>query len=219
VLLASCATGLGVSLAAHQFAAPFQPQPSVLLTIRAAFVPVAAGAAFLAANPHRNLTTSLPAPTWVTTAAHLVMALPLISLTGFIQLQLAAAELRGGGRAAGGTPALPWAALATELVAWLAFSLAVAALVARTRWNDLGGALAAPAALGCIALLAVSPLRLFPAAFTGLTPAQHSAWLHAEWAWWALGQAAALTACWASRDPWHRLRPEPRRRRAATVRA
>jgi hypothetical protein len=155
----------------------------------------------------------------VTTAAHLVMALPLIGLTAWIQLQLAAAQLGGGGWAGGAIPGLPWVALAAELVAWLAFSLAVAALVARTRWNDLGGTLAAPVALACIAVLAVSPLHLFPSVFAGLTPAEHSAWRHAEWAWSALGLVAALTACWASRDPWQRLRSEPRRRRAATVRA
>lgn len=207
MLLAGCAVGLCISLAAHLLGHPFQQPASITLTVRAAFVPVVADVAFLASGPHRALAASLPAPTWLITAAHLLIALPLLVLTAWIQLSLGAADLSAALRFQGAAAApLPWTALGSELAAWLAVALAAAALVARTRWSDLGGAIAAPAALAFLALLALAPAHLFPTAFTAESRSQHSAWLHAEWGWWALGVIAALVLGWASRDPWLRLR-------------
>jgi hypothetical protein len=207
VLLAGCAAGLGISLAAYQFAPPFEQPTSIALTVRAGFVPLVAAVAFLVSDPHRSLTASLPAPAWLTVAVHLVIALPVLGLTAWIQLELAAAELGTGARVQGMSGAhLPGRSLAAELTAWIAVAVTAAALVARSRWHDLGGAIAAPAALSFVAAAALAPLHLFPSAFTGLTPAQHSAWLWAEWGWWALTLAAVPAACWASRDPWLRLR-------------
>jgi hypothetical protein len=211
VLAAGCIAALGISGAALHFAALGQPPSSVVLAVRAAFAPVAMTLAFLATEPHRALTATLPTPPWVTAAARLVLALPVLGLTAWIQLQLAGDELAASTRpqGTGGTgPAnLPMAALGAELAAWSAIALAAGVLVARTRWSDLGGAIAAPAAIACIALLALIPLRLFPADFTGLTTRQQDAWLRAEWLWWAISLSAVGTSCWASRDPWLRLRP------------
>jgi hypothetical protein len=209
-LVAGCAVGLGVSLAAYQFAQPFQQVAGLSLTVRAAFVPVVAAVAFLASGPHRNLTAALPAPAWLTMAAHLVIALPVLALTAWTQLEFAAASLRTDLRFQNMADVhLPWSSFCAELTAWSAVAVAAAALVARTRWNDLGGAMSAPVALAFIALLARTPLHLFPTAFTGLTPPEHSAWLQAQWRWWALALMAALMACWASRDPWLRFRSGP----------
>ena len=204
-LLGGCAAGLAVSLAAYQFAHPFQAPTSITLTVRAGFVPLVAAIGFLASDPHRNLTAALPAPAWLTTATHLVIALPALSLTTWIQLELAAAELRIALRPQGTTAHLPWWSLTAELAAWSAIALAAAGLAGRTRWHDLDGAIAVPATLAFIALLAATPLHMFPSAFTGLTPSQHSAWVEAEWRWPVVGVLAALIACWAHRDPWLRL--------------
>ncbi len=207
VLVVGCAAGLGISLVARQFAHPFQQPASIVLTIRAAFIPIAAAVAFLPADPHRSLTAALPAPVWLSVAGRLVIALPLLGLTGWIQLQLANTELPIVFRNQGMTSVhLPWPALVAELIAWSAIAVAAAALVTRTRWNDLGGAIAAPAALAFIGLLAATPLGLVPVAFAGLTLRQHNAWLRAEWSWWSLSLIAALVAGWANRDPWLRLK-------------
>jgi hypothetical protein len=209
VLAAGCIAALGISVAARQFALPGQPPSSVVLTVRAAFAPVAITLAFLATDPHRALAATLPTPPWVTMGVRLVIALPALGLTAWIQLGLAGDELAASTRlqGTGGTgPAnLPMTAIGAELAAWSAIALAAGVLVARTRWSDLGGAVAAPAAIACIALLALTPLRLFPGDFTGLTPQQQDVWLRAEWSWWAITLSAIGTSCWASRDPWLRL--------------
>jgi hypothetical protein len=123
VLIASCAVGLGVSLAAHQLADSLQQPAIITLTARAAFVPVVGGITFLAAEPHRPLTASLPAPAWLTTAVHLMLALPLLGLTAWIQLLLAAADLGAIRQSQHLAAQLPWAALGTELGAWSAAGL------------------------------------------------------------------------------------------------
>ena len=205
-LLAGCAGGLAISVAAYQFAEPFQQPADITLTVRAGFVPIVAAVAFLLDDPHRNLTASLPAPAWLTSAARLALALPMLALTAWLQFELAAAELGIDVRSQHLSAArVPWAAVCAEFLAWSAIALTAAALAARTRWHDLGGAIGAPAALAFIGLLAFTPLHLFPAAFTGLTPPQRSVWVHAEWGWWAIGLLAGLLACWACRDPWLRI--------------
>jgi hypothetical protein len=211
-LAAGCATGLVISLAARLLA-PSSPPGSVGVIMRAASIPLVISFAFLAYDPHRNLTAALPAPAWLTTAAHVAFAVPAVSLTASLQLMLAAAELHGG--RSYGVPAahLPWPSFLAQLTACSAMALAAAAIVSRSGWHDLGGALAAPAALAVATLLAVLPLRLLPAAVTGLTGPRHPARIQAEPIWWALGLLAALIACWASRDPWSRLNRGGRRAR------
>lgn len=205
-LLAGCAGSLAISLAAYLLAKPMQQPADITLTVRAAFIPIVAAIAFGLSDPSRALAASLPAPSWLTVAVRLLIALPVLGLTAWITFALAAAELGVDQRIGHlGRVRLPWPADCAELVAWSAFALAAAALVARTRWHDLGGAIGAPAALAFIALLALTPLRLFPSAFTGLTPPQHSAWVRAQWIWWGLGLMAALLTGWASRDPWLRI--------------
>lgn len=185
VLIAACAVGLGMSLAAHQFASPMRSAAGLTLAVHAASVPVVAAVAFLASEPHRDLAAALPAPVWLTTAVHTAIALPVIGLTAYAQLELAATEFTVGtqGMAAGH---MPWPSPVAEFVAWSATAAATAAIVGRTRWRELGGALAAPVTLVLIALLTAVSLR----------PA---------WNWWAVALAAAFIAVWESRDPW--LRP------------
>ena len=207
-LAAGCGVGLAISLASYWLAHPFQePVNLTLLTIRAEFVPPTAAVAFIVTDPCRRLTPALPAPIWLSTATHLIIAAPLLSLTAYAQVRLAAAQLNIDSLSQGQpVPRLPWASLSAEFAAWLAITLAVAAFVARTRWNDLGGAIAAPATLGVLALLAATPLHLLPASLIGPTASVRAAWFHSDWSWCTLGGLATFIACWASRDPWSRLR-------------
>jgi len=204
-LVAGCAVGLGLSLVAHQFARPSQSPDSIIRTARVAFAPLVVATAFLTSDPHRNLTATLPAPPWLTTAAHLLFAVPALGLTAWLQLELAGADLRI--TLPPGSPAqaehLPWLSLIVEMAAWSALAVAVAAVISRTRWNELAGAVAAPAALALTGVLALAPLGLFPAAATG--PGQSASWPGSDWRWCALSLAAVLVACWACRDPWRRL--------------
>ena len=84
-------------------------------------------------------------------------------------------------------------------------ALAAGAAIGRTRWQDLGGAAAAPCAFAVLGLLGAAPLRLLPTQFADMNTAQHHAWALA-WHEWALtGVLAVALACWSSRDSWYRL--------------
>jgi hypothetical protein len=195
-LLAGCCAGIVATGVLALFARGLA-QPSVLGTwTRAAFVPVVAGVAFLLHDPYRQLAGALPVRAWLTTALRVALALPLLAGTCGAELWLADAASRlEGGLAAGFA-----AELAVEFAAAATIALAAAAAVARGRWHDLGGALAAPGALAALALLVLlaphlQRQHLLPSRL--LTPQLPPSLLAA---------AAAALVCWASRDPWRRLR-------------
>ena len=168
-VLAACLTGIGVSLAGYRLAARSQLPGEILMFQRLAFAPVVAAVAVLVQDEHRPLVTALPAPAWLTTAARVLIALPVLVLTGWTQLAITAAELGATLRSASvPASALPWPELAGELAAWSAIALAAAALVARTRWSDIGTAIAVPAALAIVGMLALPAWHLLP---TALSPA------------------------------------------------
>lgn len=185
-LLGGCALGVAVSVAAYRFAGPSSDSAGVTAVVRAAFVPLMLVAAFLAADPHRRLVAALPAPAWLTAATHTALALPVLAGTAALQLRLAAAELAAGQRYTAVPSHLPWPALSLELAAAAAIALATASVVARTRWHELGGAIAAPVALAVIAATQV-------------------AWAGVTWRLLLVGALAVATAAWAQRDPWLRL--------------
>jgi hypothetical protein len=205
-LLAGCLTGIAVTVALRIGAGPTESPADLGVGIRASYVPVVAGLAFLLHNPHRQLTGALPARPWLPAAIRVAMALPVLALSGMIQLQIAAHALAADLHAAGQPAALPWIALTAELAAWCALALALAAGFERTRWHDLAGFLAAVAALAVVGSLAVLPLHLLPTAITGMTAAQQHQWAAAWQLWAAAGAAGILLAGWAAGDPWRRVR-------------
>jgi hypothetical protein len=205
-LLAGCLTGIGLTLALRIFAGPIETPVALGAGLRASFVPVIAGLAFLLNDPYRQLTGALPTRAWVTPAIRVALALPVLSLSSVIQLQVAARALAADLRAAGQpAAALPWVALMAELAAWCALALTLAAGLERTRWRDLAGFAAAALALAVIGSLAVLPLHLLPAAITAMTSAQQHRWTAAWRLWVAAGGAAALIGGWAAGDPWRRV--------------
>jgi hypothetical protein len=206
-LLAGCLTGIAVTAALRRFAGPIETPVDLGAGVRASFVPVIAGLAFLLHDPHRQLTGALPTRAWVTPAIRVALALPVLALTGAIQLHLAARALAADQRAAGQPAAgLPWVALTTELAAGSALALLLAAGLERTRWRELAGVVAAIGALAVAAALALLPLHMLPAAITDMTSAQARQWIAASRLWAVTGGAAALVAGWAAGDPWRRVR-------------
>lgn len=206
-LLAGCGTGICVSLAAALSRGATQQPPQIVLGVRASFVPVMVGLAFLLHDPHRQLTAALPARAWLTSAVRVALALPVVAVTCSAELYVAAQALAANLRAAGaGSVALPWTALAAEFAAWCLLALAAGAVVARTRWHDLGGVVAAPCAIAALAILGLAPLHLLPTAFTDMTAAERHAWTLAWRLWAGFSLAAIAAAAWASRDPWLRAR-------------
>jgi hypothetical protein len=209
-LLAGCGVAVCVGLAMALFRGPLQSPPGVLLGLRASFVPVMTGLAFLLHDPHRQLTAALPVRAWLTPAVRVALALPALCATACAEFVLAARALAADpSRPGAGPAALPWTPLAAELAAWCLLALAAAALTARTRWHDVGGVVAALGALATLAVLALAPLHLLPTAFTGMTAAERQAWTLAWRLWLVVAVLAAALAAWASRDPWLRTRLRP----------
>ncbi|HXB47845.1 MAG TPA: hypothetical protein VNW50_08780 [Streptosporangiaceae bacterium] len=206
-LLAGCLTGISVTIALRIFAGPIETPVQVGAGARASFVPVIAGLAFLLHDPHRQLTGALPARAWLTPAIRVALALPVLALSGVIQLQVAAralaADLHAASQSAAG---LPWVALTAELAAWCALALALAAGLERTRWRELTGVVAAVGTLAAAGALALLPLHMLPAAIIAMTKSQMHYWTMAWRLWIATGAAAALVAGWAAGDPWRRVR-------------
>ncbi|HEV2370583.1 MAG TPA: hypothetical protein VGS19_00310 [Streptosporangiaceae bacterium] len=205
-LLAGCGAGTLAGLATARLAGPLQHPAAVLTGVRAAFVPVVTGLAFLLHDPNRQLTGALPVPAWLIPTLRVTAVLPVLGLVCWLQLHLGAvalsADLRGTGAAA---PGLPTLAMAGEFAAMCSVALAASAAVARTRWQELGGAAAAPGAIAVLGSLAVAPLGLLPTQFTGMTAAQRHAWARAWHEWALIGALALALAWWSARDPWHRV--------------
>jgi hypothetical protein len=200
-LLAGCLAGLAVSVAGRMFASPSDHNlATVLLTCRVAFAPVVAGQAFLLADPQRPVSACLPAPAWLPSAIRVLLAAPVIAATAAAQLILAAVSQRVLLQAR--QPSLPWVSLGAELAAWSAVALAAGAILGRTRWHDVGGALTVPLALAAVAVLGQLPWQLFP---VGLgNQAASTAWTQAGLLWSLVCVASLAGAAWSSRDSWNR---------------
>jgi hypothetical protein len=204
-LLAGCSAGVVIPATARISGALQQPS-AIMAAIRLGFVPVITGLSFLLHDPGRHLASSFPAPGRLPAAAHLILAVPLLAATTWIQFGLTTVAPHAGRHSAGAVPGpLPRAALSVELTACCAITVAVAALVTRSRWDHLGGVVAAPVTLALIIALGIEPPLHLLSAFPATTRAAHASWEHAHQAWALLLLPAASLACWASRDRWSRL--------------
>jgi hypothetical protein len=198
-LVSGIGTGLTFSVLIARFASAAEPPAELVTSVRLAFLPALAGLGFLLHDGHRQLAGALPVPSWVIPALRLSLALPPAGLSCWLQLDLVARALARG--EAGPLPVLP---MITEFAGCCAVVLAVAAAAERSRWQDLGGAVAVPAALALLAVLALPPLRLLPTAYAGLTTAQQAAWLRAWLVWAVMALLATALTTWLARDPWRR---------------
>ena len=88
-----------------------------------------------------------------------------------------------------------------QLVGWCAVTVAAAAWVGRSRYADLGGAVAAPVGFAVIALAWYAPVT---ARYLTDPPAtQHGVTI----TWYVVAAATSILACVGLRDRWHRYSP------------
>ena len=169
-------------------------------TLRIAFLPAVAAVAFVVRAPFRPLTQATPVPAWVTSGGHLLLAAPVLAATCWAQLGLMAYTIPR--QALSHQPAVY--PLLAQLAGWCAVAVAVAACIDRSRYADLGGAIAGPVTFAAIALtwylpvtakILVSP----PASAHGVTVA-----------WYCVASAALVLTGAAMRDRWHRYARRPR---------
>ena len=162
--------------------------------VRLAFLPAVAALAFLLRVPFRPLTQATPVPAWVAPAGHLLLAAPVLAVTCWAQLRIVAHTIPPH---TVGHPPAAYPVIA-QLAGWCAITVAGAACVDRSRYADLGGAVAAPVSFAAIALAWYAPVtsRILtgpPATALGVTTA-----------WYAIAAAALTLTCTAMADRWHR---------------
>jgi hypothetical protein len=162
--------------------------------VRLAFLPAVAALAFALSAPFRPLTQTTPVPAWVTPAGHLVLAAPVLAATCWAQLHIMTSAIPPY------TFRHPPAVypLIAQLTGWCAVTVAAAACVDRSRYADLGGAIAIPVSFAAIALAWYAPvIRKFlvepPATTHGVTIA-----------WSVIATVALALTCVGMRDQWHR---------------
>jgi hypothetical protein len=162
--------------------------------VRYAFLPAIAALAYVPRAPFRPLTQATPMPAWVGPVGHILLAAPVLALTCWTQLLIMAHTVPAGAK--GDLPAVY--PLIAQLTGWCALTVAAAVCADRSRYADLGGAVAAPVSLALIALAWYTPE--FSKVLVDPPATAHGVAV----AWYILvASALALTGA-AMRDPWHR---------------
>jgi hypothetical protein len=194
-LLAGCLAGT-LYLAIMADVADTAHSPLTQSTVRFAFIPAVAALAFVLRDPFRPLTQITPVPAWAAPASHLVLAAPVLAATCWAQLRLMDHTIPPD--TLGPPPAVY--PLIAQLAAWCAVTVAAAALVDRSRYADLSGAIAVPVSFAAIALAWFVP---FSHRFLADPPATAKV---ATIVWYAIATVALALTCAAMRDRWHRYR-------------
>jgi hypothetical protein len=174
--------------------------------VRFAFLPAVAALAFALSSPFRPLTQTTPVPACVTPVGHVLLAAPVLAATCCAQLRIMTDAIPP--HAVGHPPAVY--PLIAQFTGWCAVTVAAAACVERSRYADLGGAIAIPVSFAGIALAWYLPvikkvLVEPPATMHGVTIA-----------WSAIATAALALTCAAMRDQWHRYTRNLHRRRTVS---
>ena len=192
-LITGCLAGtLYLAVMAHVASTSHSPLGQGI--VRFAFLPAVAALAFVPRAPFRPLTQTTPVPAWVTPAGQLLLAAPFLAVTCWAQLRIAAHAIPP--LAIGHPPAVY--PLIAQLTGWCAVTVAAAACVDRSRYADLGGAIAAPVSFAAIALAWYAPV-------TSRFLTEPYATAHGVTvAWCAIAAAALALTCLAMRDQWHR---------------
>jgi hypothetical protein len=192
-LLAGCLAGTGyLAVMAHFASASHSPLGPA--SLRFAFLSAVAALAFVPHAASRPLTQATPVPAWLAPAGHTLLAVPILTVTCWAQLSIIAHAFPP--HALSRPPAVY--PLIAQLTGWCLVSVAAAACVGRSRYADLGGAIAAPVSAIAIALAWYAPL-------TSKVLVEPPASAHAVTiAWYATASAALALASAAMRDQWHR---------------
>jgi len=169
--------------------------------VRLAFAPAIAALAFVPRSWFRPLAESTPVPAWLCPAGHILLAVPVLAVTCWAQLRIMTSTIvvrtSPAGHLSGAHPAAVYP-LVAQLTGFCLVTVAAAACVDRTRYADLGGAIAAPVSLVAIAVGWYVPAigRVLvhpPASARGVTVA-----------WYLIATAALALTGAALRDRWRR---------------
>jgi hypothetical protein len=192
-LITGCVAGT-VYLAIMAHLAGASRSPLGQGSVRLAFLPAVAALAFVPRAPFRPLTQTTPVPAWAAPAGQLLLAAPILAVTCWAQLRISAHTIPP--HPPGHRPAVY--PVIAQLTGWCAVTVAAAVCVDRSRYADLGGAIAAPVSFAAIALTWYAPITH---RFLAGPPANpHGVTI----AWYAVATAALALTCVAMRDQWHR---------------
>jgi hypothetical protein len=192
-LITGCLAGTAF-LAVMARVAGTSHSPLDLGTARLAFLPAIAALAFILRTPFRPLTQVTPVPAWLAPAGHIVLAAPVLAVTCWAQLRIVAHTIPP--HALSHPPAIY--PVIAQLTGWCAVTVAAAACADRSRYADLGGAIAAPVSFAAIALAWHAPV-------TGRFLIEPPATAHVVTiAWYCIATAGLALSCAAMRDRWHR---------------
>ena len=190
-LVAGCASGTVVlALMAHFAGHSPLNQDNVRLT----FLPAVGALAFVPHVQFRPVTQTTPVPTWMAPAGQVLLAIPVLAVTCWVQLELMTSTYPA--RDANHLPAAY--PLIAQLIGWSLLALSIAACCERTRYAALSGATAAPVTFVAIAAASCIP----PLSGHLLSPPNTA---HAVTiTWYTISAAALALAIVAIRDQWHR---------------
>jgi hypothetical protein len=191
-LLTGCLAGLVYLAVTAHFAGAAQPLGQG--NVRLASLPAVAALAFVVRGPFRPLTQVTPVPAWIAPVGRLLLATPVLAVTCWAQLRLTASTVPP--HILGHPPAVY--PVIAQLSGWCAVTVTAATCVDRSRYADLGGAIAGPASFAAIALAWYVPAI---GRFLATPPATPDG---ATIAWYAVAATAVALACVAMRDQWHR---------------
>lgn len=164
-------------------------------TIRLSLLPAVAALAFVPYLPFRPLTRVTPVPAWVSPVGHLLLAVPFLAVTVWAQLRIMAPAIPAH---AAHDAEEPLYALLAQLIGWFAITIAAAGCVARSRFADLGGAIAAPITFALIAFVWYLPVTEKFLIHPPAIPASVAR------GWYGIAAVALLLTAIAMRDHWHR---------------
>jgi hypothetical protein len=195
-LASGCLVGTAVlALMAHN--ARNSQMPLDHSAVRVAFLPAVAVLAFVLNAPFRPLTQATPVPAWVTPAGYLLLAAPVLAATCWVQLRLMDYS-RPAASVAHAPAVYP---LIAQLTGWCAVTVAIAACAQRSRYANLGGAIAAPISFAAIALSWFAPAA---GKWLNEPPAPPATTQGVTITWYAIAAVASIVTCAAMRDQWYR---------------
>lgn len=197
-LTAGCLTGT-LLLAAMAYFAGKSHYSLSQTDIRFCFLPAVVALAFVPrAAPAHSVAEAAPVPAWVSSAGHIMLAIPVLAATCWAQLGLMSGTIPRGA-----TPASAVYPLLAQLTGWCAVCVAATACADRSRYADLSGVVAAPIAMIAIALAAFVPAARRILVIPPATPRA------ATIAWYLVTAAALALTTAAMRDRWHRYTRVP----------
>jgi hypothetical protein len=190
-LIEGCASGTVVLAVMAHFAGH---SPLNQDNVRVTFLPAVGALAFVPHVHFRPVIQTTPVPMWLAPAGQVLLAVPVLALTCWVQLELMTGTYPA--QAAKQLPAVY--PLIAQLAGWSLLSLSIAACCERTRYAALSGAIAAPVTFVAIALASfIAPLDRHL-----LSPPDTARAVTI--AWYSIAAGALAVAIFAIRDQWHR---------------